>query len=134
MLGKKIKEYLGTWFRKLKEKAKGEATLFFLLLFPATWETFPSVSSILKLIWDSIFEPIVNAITSGISLLLHDIFGGFGSSIQTMFQNWSYSLQGLGIWAPVIFVIVIGLAGAVMYFWFDAYGIERDVLGAEEDV
>ncbi|MDG7001872.1 MAG: hypothetical protein JRN15_22470, partial [Nitrososphaerota archaeon] len=44
------------------------------------------------------------------------------------------SLYGLGIWAPVIFVVVLAMAGFMLYFFLDVYGIERDFMHADEDV
>lgn len=93
-----------------------------------------SIYGVLKAIWDTVVQPILSAITSGFDTLIKDIASGFGNSIVAMFQNWANSLYGIGIWAPVIFVLVLGIAGAVIYFFFDAYGIERDALNFEEDV
>ena len=93
-----------------------------------------NVSGILSAIWNTVFKPIMNAITSGIGTIINDIATGFGGSISTMFSQWTNSLYGIGIWAPVIFVLVLCSAGATLYFFLDAYGIERDALHGEEDI
>lgn len=93
-----------------------------------------NVSGILSALWNTVFKPIMNAITSGINTIINDTASGFGGSISTMFAQWTNSLYGIGIWAPVIFVLVLGAAGATLYFFLDAYGIERDALHATEDV
>ena len=36
--------------------------------------------------------------------------------------------------APVIFVVVLAMAGFMLYFFLDVYGIERDFMHADEDV
>jgi len=90
-------------------------------------------SSILSGLW-SLLYGLLQSVISDISGLLGNMSGGFGNSIITMFQSWGQSLYGLGIWEPVIFVVVIGVAGAVIYLFFDAYGIEKDMLRGEEDV
>lgn len=93
-----------------------------------------SISGVLHSIWNTLVVPILNAFTGGISTIIKDMASGFGTSVITMFQNWSESLYGLGIWSPVIFVLVLAVAGAVIYFFFDAYGMERDALGLLKDI
>jgi hypothetical protein len=34
---------------------------------------------------------------------------------------------------PVGLVLALGVAGFLIYIFFDAYGVEKDILGAEED-
>ena len=92
-----------------------------------------SVPGMLILIWKTIIEPLVHDVIGAFSVLIGDSSNGLGDSIVTMFQNWSQSLYGLGIWAPVIFVVVLGTAGGAVYFFLDGYGVEKDVLGAERD-
>lgn len=93
-----------------------------------------NVSGILSALWNTVFKPIMNAITSGFGTIINDIATGFGGSISTMFAQWTSSLYGIGIWAPVIFVLVLCAAGATLYFFLDVYGIERDALHGEEDI
>ena len=92
-----------------------------------------SPSSVLSIAWNSIFKPILGAITSAFTTLLNDIAAGLGTSVVDMFNNWAQSLYGLGIWAPVIFVVVLGTAGMILYLFIDAFGAEKDVKGTEED-
>ncbi len=93
-----------------------------------------NVSGILSALWNTVFKPIMDAITKGFGTIINDIATGFGGSISTMFTQWANSLYGIGIWAPVIFVLVLSAAGATLYFFLDVYGIERDALHGEEDI
>ena len=101
---------------------------------PMSSSTGVNVSGILSTLWNTIGKPIMNSITTGINTIINDIANGIGGSISTMFNQWASSLYGIGIWAPVIFVLVLGAAGATIYFFLDAYGIEKDLLHGEEDV
>ncbi len=92
-----------------------------------------SVPGILALIYKTIIEPIIHDVIGAFSVLIGDSSTGLGNATVTMFQQWSQSLYGIGIWAPVIFVVVLGTAGGAVYFFLDGYGAEKDVLGAERD-
>ncbi len=90
-------------------------------------------TTILTDIWGLVYS-LLQSLFADISQLIGDATGGFGNSIVTMFNNWASSLYGIGIWEPVMFVVVIGVSGALIYLFFDAYGIEKDVVHGEEDL
>ncbi len=92
-----------------------------------------NVSSIFSSIW-GLITGFAKGILNDVEALIGTIFSGFGNAVSVMFANWANSLYGLGIWAPVIFVIVLALAGFMLYFFLDTYGIERDFLHGEEDI
>jgi len=92
-----------------------------------------NVSGIFASIWNLILN-FGKGILNDISTLIGTGFTGFGSAVSTMFSNWASSLYGLGIWAPVIFVVVLAVVGFMLYFFMDVYGVERDFLHAEEDI
>ena len=43
---------------------------------------------------------------------------GFGQSVVLMFQSFGFSMQGYGVWAPVMFVVGLGVALLVGYLFF----------------
>lgn len=100
---------------------------------PVTFSSGINVSSIFSSIW-GLITGFAKGILNDVEALIGTIFSGFGNAVSVMFANWANSLYGLGIWAPVIFVIVLALAGFMLYFFLDTYGIERDFLHGEEDI
>ena len=100
---------------------------------PVTMSTGINVSSIFSSIWNLILN-FAKGLLNDVQNLIAVMFSGFGGAVSTMFSNWASSLYGLGIWAPVIFVVVLAMAGFMLYFFLDVYGIERDFLNADKDV
>ena len=100
---------------------------------PVTMSTGINVSSIFSSIWNLILN-FAKGLLNDVQTLIGTMFSGFGGAVSTMFSNWASSLYGLGIWAPVIFVVVLAMAGFMLYFFLDVYGIERDFMHADEDV
>lgn len=100
---------------------------------PVTYSTGINTSGIFSSIWGLLLS-FGKSILNDFETLLGQIFGGLGGAVSTMFSNWATSLYGLGIWAPVIFVVVLAMAGFMLYFFMDVYGVEKDVLGGEEDL
>ena len=99
-----------------------------------TTSTTISGASIFNGIWN-LFLKFLGGILTGINNLMGDIFGGIGSSIMQVFQSWGFSVSSTyGGWAPVGLVLTLGVAGFLIYIFFDAYGVEKDILGAEEDL
>lgn len=90
-------------------------------------------STIFSGIWDLIMK-LLGDITSAFGTLISQAFGGFGQSIVTMFQTFGYSLSPYGIWAPVAFVIGLGLAMVIGYIFFDIIDGEKDITGIESDM
>ena len=100
---------------------------------PVTMSTGINVSGIFSSIWNLILN-FAKGLLNDVQNLIAVMFSGFGGAVSTMFSNWASSLYGLGIWAPVIFVVVLAMAGFMLYFFLDVYGIERDFMHADEDV
>ena len=78
----------------------------------------------------SLFGQIANAFGS----LFQDAFSGLGQSIVAMFQTFGFSLSPYGVWAPLMFVVGIGIAILVGYILFDIIDAEKDVSGFENDL
>ncbi len=110
-----------------------------LLMLPASYvpasssSTGINVSTIFQGIW-SLFLGLVSSIISDFEMLISSGTGGLGNATMTMFQYWSASLSSTGIWGPVTFVIILGVAALMLYFFLDAVGIEKDFLRGEEDI
>ena len=78
----------------------------------------------------SLFGQIANAFGT----LFQDAFSGLGQSIVAMFQTFGFSLSPYGVWAPLMFVVGIGIAILVGYILFDIIDAEKDVSGFENDL
>ena len=78
----------------------------------------------------SLFGQIANAFGT----LFQDAFSGLGQSIVSMFQTFGFSLSPYGVWAPLMFVVGIGIAILVGYILFDIIDAEKDVSGFENDL
>ena len=102
-------------------------------LAPVTLSTGINTSGIFNSLWQLVLD-MIHSLWNDFNGLISTIFGGFGASVSTMFSDWSQSLYGLGIWAPVVFVVVLALAGFMIYLFLDLYGVEHDILSGEEDI
>ncbi len=90
-------------------------------------------SSIFTSLWGiilSLFKDIATAFGS----LIGEVFSGFGQSIVMMFQSFGFSMSSYGVWAPLAFVVGLGLAIMVGYLFFVFIDGERDVTGVEDDL
>ena len=128
------KTFLNHKYRKNMKKASAFLPLFaFHFSAAATSSSSSYLSTIFNSLW-GILSGFIGSIVGDLETLSGDIFGGFGDSVVTSFQTWSASLGSQGIWLPITFVAVIGVAIVVGYFFLDAIGIERDALRGEEDI
>lgn len=99
-----------------------------------TTSTTISGSTIFNGIWNLALK-FLGGILGGVENLLNDIFGGIGSSIMQVFQSWGFSVSSTyGVWAPAGLVLTLGVAGFLIYIFMDMIGLEKDVLGGEEDL
>lgn len=90
-------------------------------------------SSIFTSLWGiilSLFKDIATAFGS----LIGEVFSGFGQSIVMMFQSFGFSMSSYGVWAPLAFVVGLGLAIMVGYLFFTFIDAEKDVTGVEDDL
>lgn len=90
-------------------------------------------SSIFTSLWGVImvlFKDIANAMGT----LIGTIFSGFGQSVVQMFQSFGFSMSSYGVWAPLAFVVGLGIAILVGYLFFTIIDAEKDVTGFENDV
>lgn len=81
-------------------------------------------------IFETFFMGLVNIILGAIDSALAGILGLFGIP----FHAWAVDVSGQGLIIPILFVGILGLAGAIAYFFFIIYGFEGDIRGGEEDV
>lgn len=129
----------------LKEKAlmllHAKAIVLLSLLLPfisklsATVDTTTSSlgSSIFTSLW-SVILSLFKDIASAFGNLIGQIFSGFGQSIVLMFQSFGFSMSSYGVWAPVMFIVGIGIAIMVAYLFFVFIDAEKDVTGVENDL
>ncbi|MDS0257756.1 hypothetical protein ApAK_08805 [Thermoplasmatales archaeon AK] len=73
-------------------------------------------------------------IFQGIWSIILSLFPGFGQSVVMMFQSFGFSMSGYGVWAPVMFVVGLGVAVLVGYLFFVFIDAEKDVTGFENDL
>lgn len=90
-------------------------------------------STIFSGLW-SVILSLFKSIASGLGNLFNEMMSGFGQSVVLMFQSFGFSMSGYGVWAPVMFVIGLGLAILVGYLFFTFIDAERDVTGLEQDI
>lgn len=123
-------------FRSFLHRKKAKISLLAFGFLPMTTASTSSSigNTIFSSIW-SLFMGFISGILSGIEGLLNDIFGGIGGAISSVFSQWGYSVSGsFGVWAPVGMVAILATAGAVVYLFIDAFGVEKDVASDEEEI
>ena len=94
-------------------------------------------SSIGQTIFNGIWKIILalfGQIANAFGQLFQDAFSGLGQSIVAMFQTFGFSLSPYGVWAPLMFVVGIGIAILVGYILFDIIDAEKDISGFENDL
>ena len=94
-------------------------------------------SSIGQTIFNGIWKIILalfGQIAFAFGSLFQAIFAGLGQSIVAMFQTFGFSLSPYGVWAPLMFVVGIGIAILVGYILFDIIDAEKDISGFENDL
>lgn len=90
-------------------------------------------TTIFNSLWGILIQ-LFKDIANGFGILLQEAFGGLGQSIMMMFQSFGYSMSGYGVWAPLMFVVGLGVALLVGYLLFDVIDSEKDITGAENDL
>ncbi len=78
----------------------------------------------------SFFQGLVNIFLNAINSALGGILSLFGIP----FHAWAIDVSYQGLIIPIIFVGILGAAGAIGYFFLDIYGFEGDLRGGEEDI
>jgi hypothetical protein len=121
---------------RLIEKAKKirAGILPALLIIPMAVSSSSSIgSTIFSSLWGVILS-LFKSISSGLGGMFNQIMSGFGQSVVLMFQSFGFSMQGYGVWAPVMFVVGLGLAVLVGYLFFTFIDAEKDVTGFENSL
>ncbi len=90
-------------------------------------------STIFSGIW-SVILGLFKSISVGLGGMFQQMMSGFGQSVVLMFQSFGFSMQGYGVWAPVMFVVGLGVALLVGYLFFTFIDAEKDVTGFENDL
>jgi len=90
-------------------------------------------STIFSGIWNVILG-LFKSIFGGLGQMFDLMMSGFGQSVVTMFQSFGFSMSGYGLWAPVMFVVGLGLAVMVGFLFFTFIDAEKDVTGFENDL
>jgi len=78
----------------------------------------------------SFFQGLVNIFLGAVNSALGGILGLFGIP----FHAWAVDVSQQGLIIPILFVGILGVAGAIGYFFLDIYGFEGDLRGGEEDI
>ncbi|MEM4067968.1 MAG: hypothetical protein QXV17_14030 [Candidatus Micrarchaeaceae archaeon] len=81
-------------------------------------------------IFDSFFQGLVNIFLGAINSALGGVLGFFGIP----FHQWAVNVSQQGLMIPILFIGILGVAGAIGYFFFIIYGFEGDIRGGEEDI
>ena len=104
-----------------------------LFLIPFVTSTSSIGSTIFTGIW-SVILGLFKSISTGLGGMFNQMMSGFGQSVVLMFQSFGFSMQGYGVWAPVMFVVGLGVALLVGYLFFTFIDAEKDVTGFEDDL
>ena len=78
----------------------------------------------------SFFQGLVYILLDAVNSALGGILGLFGIP----FHAWAVDVSKQGLIIPILFVGILGIAGAIGYFFLDIYGLEGDLRGGEEDI
>jgi len=119
--------------RRIIPAAKKRRGILPALLFVPYASSSSLGSTIFSGIWGVILG-LFKSISSGLGQMFNQMMSGFGQSVVTMFQSFGFSMSGYGVWAPVMFVVGLGVAVLVGYLFFTFIDAERDVTGFENDL
>ena len=117
---------------KILKKVK-IGSVFPALLFAPYVSSSSIGSSIFTGLW-SVILSLFKSISNGLGNMFGQMMSGFGQSVVIMFQSFGFSMQGYGVWAPVMFVVGLGVAILVGYLLFTVIDAEKDVTGFETDL
>ncbi len=81
-------------------------------------------------IFDSFFQGLVKIFLGAIQGAVSGVFGFIGLP----FNAWAVDVSNQGLIIPILFVGILGITGAIAYFFFIVYGFEGDIRGGEEAV
>ena len=102
-------------------------------ILPFTTTSTSTGQTIFNGIW-SVLIGLFQSIATGFGGMFNQMMLGFGQSVVLMFQSFGFSMQGYGVWAPVMFVVGLGMALLVGYLMFTVIDFEKDITGFEADV
>lgn len=118
---------------KILKKVKIGSVFPALLFVPYASSSSSIGSSIFTGLW-SVILSLFKSISNGLGNMFGQMMSGFGQSVVIMFQSFGFSMQGYGVWAPVMFVVGLGVALLVGYLLFTVIDAEKDVTGFETDL
>ena len=130
-----IKGFRKSFMAKLSKILKKARTMvvFPALLFVPYVSSSSIGSSIFTGLWGVILS-LFKSISTGLGNMFGQMMSGFGQSVVLMFQSFGSSMQGYGVWAPVMFVVGLGIALLVGYLLFTVIDAEKDVTGFETEL
>ena len=111
-------------------KKRVSGILSALLFIPFATSSSSIGSTIFTGIW-SVILGLFKSISVGLGGMFNQMMSGFGQSVVLMFQSFGFSMQGYGVWAPVMFTTGLSLAVVVGYLFFAFADGERDLIGTE---
>ncbi len=118
---------------KILKKARIKGVFPALLFVPYATSSSSIGSSIFTGLW-SVILSLFKSISTGLGNMFGQMMSGFGQSVVLMFQSFGFSMQGYGVWAPVMFVVGLGIALLVGYLLFTVIDAEKDVTGFETEL
>ena len=126
------KSFMGRFTKALKKIRAGVVfpALFFI---PYATSSSSIGSTIFSGLW-SVILSLFKSISTGLGNMFGGMMSGFGQSVVIMFQSFGFSMEGYGVWAPVMFVVGLGIAIMVGYLLFTFIDAEKDVTGFETEL
>jgi len=99
------------------------------------------IGSIVDNALQSLINGIINAFLSFFQGLVYIFLGAINSALGGIlglfgipFHAWAVDVSQQGLIIPILFVGILGIAGAIGYFFLDIYGLEGDLRGGEADI
>ena len=130
-IGRLGKRTIGKTSGKSKSSKAGRMGAIGILPFSSTSTS--TGQTIFSGIWNVIIG-LFQTMATGLGGMFNQMMSGFGQSVVLMFQSFGFSMEGYGVWAPVMFVVGLGMALLVGYLLFTVIDFEKDITGFETDV
>jgi len=106
-----------------------------------TWYVPLDIGSIVNNALQNLINSIISIFSSFLQGLEQIFLGAIGTALSGIlgfigvpFSAWSVDVSHQGLVIPILFVGILGVTGAIAYFFFDVYGFMGDIRGGEEDI
>jgi len=82
----------------------------------------------------NILSQFLSQIFNMFSQMVQYVIEAPGNSFNTIMENWGQSFSSYGIIIPVVFVIIVGITGAIIYTFIEMNKSIDDAMNAPESI